>query len=118
MSVKQKSYKVDSYSVEIYGADTKGKRTRWGDKIIKIYSEGLNVGQAVFASEGKKTQEPYYSEGKIYYFAPGSQFNAVLDLLRTFKPVYFAWRPVYDTKEAGDGDAVFYTEETKLNNKA
>lgn len=110
MSMNLKSYVIDGYAVEIFSIDKRGKRTRWGDKMIKLYSGGIHVGQAVFASEGERPPEPYYSEEKIYYFAPSSQYQVVLDLLRNAKPVYFAWRPTNDPKESNDGDAVFYTD--------
>ncbi|MCJ7579781.1 MAG: hypothetical protein MUP98_04510 [Candidatus Aminicenantes bacterium] len=113
MSKNLVSYVIDSYEIEIFSIDKRGKRTRWGDKMITIYSEGKNVGQAVFASEGEKPPEPYYSANKIYYFAQSSQFQVVLDMLRKNKPVYFAWRPVSDPKESSDGDAVFYTDQIK-----
>ena len=110
MSMNLKSYVIDGYAVEIFSIDKRGKRTRWGDKMIKLYSGGIHVGQAVFASEGERPPEPYYSEEKIYYFAPSSQYQVVLDLRRNAKPVYFAWRPTNDPKESNDGDAVFYTD--------
>jgi len=108
-----KSYVIDSYAIEIFSIDKRGKRTRWGDKMITLYSEGIKVGQAVFAVEGEKPPEPYYSEGKIYFFSSCSQYQVVLDLLRNAKPVYFAWRPTNDPKEANDGDAVFYTNQVR-----
>jgi hypothetical protein len=111
MSAQMVAYRVDGYSVELYGADKKGKRTRWGDMIINIYSGGKNVGQAVFTAEGENTQDSYFADGKIYYFAPGSQFPNVLNLLKTSAAVHFAWRPVHDPKESNDGDAVFYTDQ-------
>ncbi len=113
MSMNLKSYVIDAYVIEIFSIDKRGKRTRWGDKMITLYSEGTNVGQAVFASEGERPPEPYYSEEKIYYFAPSSQYQVVLDLLRNIKPLYFAWRPTKDPKETNDGDAVFYTDQIK-----
>ena len=113
MSRNLKSYVIDGYSIEIYSIDKRGKRTRWGDKMITLYSEGINIVQAVFASEVEKPPEPYYSEEKIYYFAPSGQYQVVLDLLRNAKPVYFAWRPAHDPKESTDGDAVFYTDQIK-----
>lgn len=113
MSMNLKSYVIDSYAIEIFSIDKRGKRTRWGDKVITLYSEGKNVGQAVFASEGERPPEPYYTDGKIYYFAPWGQYQIVLDLLKNTKPVYFAWRPTNDPKESNDGDAVFYTDQIK-----
>jgi hypothetical protein len=113
MAENLKSYVIDRYSIEIYSIDKRGKRTRWGDKMIKLYSQGKNVGQALFAAEGENPPEPYYAEEKIYYFAPCSQYQVVLDLLRNVDPVYLAWRPVNDPKEANDGDAVFYTDKIK-----
>ncbi len=115
MPMNLKSYVIDGYVIEIFSIDKRGKRTRWGDKLIKLYSEGKNVGQAVFASEGERPPEPYHSEEKIYYFAPSSQYQVILDLLRNMEanPVYFAWRPTNDPKETNDGDAVFYTDQIK-----
>lgn len=104
------SYKIDTYSVRIFARDSKGRRTRWGDRIILLYSEGKEVAQAVFSKTGKEAPEPYFSEGKIYYFADSDQFSDVLYLLRHEKPIYIAWEPVHDPKEAEDGDAYFYTE--------
>lgn len=103
-------YKIDSYAIKIYASDLRGSRTRWGDKVIHIYSKGKEVAQAVFALEGSKIPEPYFAEGKIYYFAPGSQFELVLNLLKRSDPVYIAWEPVHDPKEPNDGDAYFFTE--------
>jgi hypothetical protein len=110
MSAQKVTYRVDGYSFELYGADRKGKRTRWGDKIIHIYSGGKDVGQAVFTAEGEDTQDSYFADGKIYYFAPGSQFQGVIELLESSTVVHFAWCPVHDPKESNDGDAVFYTD--------
>ena len=104
-----KSFKIDSYSVYLYAKDMKGGRTRWGDKLIHLYSEGKQVAQACFAREGFKAPEPYFSAGKIYYFAQAYQYEAIIDLLRNEKPVYIAWKPVADPKEPQDGDAYFYS---------
>jgi hypothetical protein len=81
------TYRIDAYCVKIYGRDSKGRRTRWGDRMIELY----------------------FSDGKIFYFAESDQFADVLDLLRNEKPVYIAWQPVHDPKEPNDGDAYFYT---------
>ncbi len=113
MAMNLKSYVIDRYAIEIFSIDKRGKRTRWGDKMIKLYSKGKNVGQALFAAEGESPPEPYYAEEKIYYFAPCSQYQVVLDLLRNVNPVYFAWRPINDPKEVNDGDAVFYTDQIR-----
>ncbi|MFB0566064.1 MAG: hypothetical protein ACETWK_10365 [Candidatus Aminicenantaceae bacterium] len=104
-----KSFRIDSYSVYVYAKDMKGGRTRWGDKLIFLYSGGKQVAQAVFAREGFKAPEPYFSGGKIYYFAQAYQYEAVVDLLRNEKFVYIAWKPVADPKEPQDGDAYFYS---------
>ena len=103
------SFKIDSYSVHLYAIDRKGGRTRWGDKAIYLYSGGREIAQAVFAGEGCSPPEPYFSGGKIYYFAQASQYAAVMDLLRNEEPVYIAWKPVSDPKEPCDGDAYFCT---------
>ena len=107
--MKITEYRIDSYTVEIYSSDLKGARTRWGEKIIRMYSEGREVGQAVFAREGAELPEPYLSGGKIFYFAPGPQYADVLDLLRNQRPVFLAWKPISDPQEPDDGDAYFYT---------
>ena len=107
------SYKIDTYSVKIFGNDSKGRRTRWGDRCIHLFSEGKEVAQAVFAKPGQEVPEPYFSEGKIYYFAGSDQFADVLYLLRDDSPVHIAWEPVHDPKEPEDGDAYFYTEKKK-----
>ena len=106
-------YKIDAYSVKIFGNDSKGSRTRWGDRCIYLYSEGKEIAQAVFAKMGQDVPEPYLSEGKIYYFASGDQFHDVLSLLRDENPVFIAWEPVYDPKEPEDGDAFFFMETDK-----
>jgi len=103
-------FKIDAYSIKIFGNDSKGRRTRWGDRSITLFSEGKEVGQAVFAKPGHEAPEPYFSEGKIYYFATADQFADVLYLLRNEMPVFLAWEPVHDPKEPDDGDAFFYTE--------
>jgi hypothetical protein len=104
------SYKIDTYAVKIFSNDSKGRRTRWGDKCIQLFSEGKEIAQAVFAKPGHDVPEPYVKEGKIYYFAESAQFADVLHLLRDEKPVHIAWEPVHDPKEPDDGDAFFYTE--------
>jgi len=104
------NYKIDSYSIQIYASDLKGRRTRWGDKVIQIFSDGKEVAQAVFAIEGSKIPEPYYADGKIFYFASNSQFKSVLSLLRSTDIVYIAWDPIHDPKEPNDGDAYFFTD--------
>jgi hypothetical protein len=111
MAMAITSFKIDSYGVQLYAVDRKGGRTRWGDKKILLYSGGKQVAQAVFAGEGFSPPEPYFSAGKIYYFAQASMYGAVIDLLRKEKTVYIAWKPVSDPKEAQDGDAFFYTGE-------
>ncbi len=105
--VKIISHKIDSYTVKIYASDLKGRRTRWGDKVIHLYSGEKEVAQAVFAIEGSKIPEPYFEDGKIFYFAPSSQFQSVLSLLRNPDPVSIAWEPIHDPKEPNDGDAYF-----------
>jgi hypothetical protein len=107
------SYKIDTYTIKIFARDSKGRRTRWGDRTILLYSGGKEVAQAVFSKPGHEAPEPYFSEGKIYYFADSDQFSDVLDLLRHEKPVSIAWEPVYDPKEAEDGDAYFYAESSE-----
>lgn len=104
------SYKIDAYSVKIFARDSKGRRTRWGDRMILLYSDGKEVAQAVFSKPGREAPEPYFSEGKIYYFADADQFSDVLYLLRHEKPVCIAWESVHDPKEPEDGDAYFYTD--------
>lgn len=111
MAMAITSFKIDSYCVQLYAIDRKGGRTRWGDKTILLYSGGIEVAQAVFAGEGFSPPEPYFSAGKIYYFAQASMYAAVIDLLRNEKTVHIAWRPISDPKEARDGDAFFYTGE-------
>jgi len=103
------SYRIDAYSIKIFGKDSKGRRTRWGDRMIQMYSGGKVIAQAVFARPKHDAPEPYFSEGKIFYFADSDQFSDVLHLLRNEKPVYIAWEPVHDPKEPNDGDAYFYT---------
>lgn len=103
-------YKIDAFEVEIYACDRKGKRTRWGDRVIRIYSDGKEVGQAVFANDESKIPEPYLAEGKVYYFSSWRQYPDVLDLLRNAKPVYIIWKPAHDPKEDLDGDAFFCTD--------
>jgi hypothetical protein len=104
------SFKIDSYTVSLYAIDKKGKRTRWGDRIISLYSGGKNIAQAVFGDIEEKIPEPYFSDGQIHYFARNDQYRDVIDLLRKETPVYIAWKPVHDPKEPHDGDAFFYTE--------
>ncbi len=106
-------YQVDSYVVEIFASDLKGARTRWGEKIIRLFSQGQEVAQAVFAREGAEVPEPYVAGGKIYYFAPGHQYHEVIDLLRHEAVVYIAWKPISDPQEPNDGDAYFYTSRTE-----
>ena len=111
MSMAITSFKIDSYCVQLYAIDRKGVRTRWGDKTILLYSGGREVAQAVFAGEGFSPPEPYFSAGKICYFAQAGMYGPVIDLLRNEKTVHIAWKPVSDPKEARDGDAFFYTGE-------
>lgn len=113
--MKKTSYKIDCYSVQIFASDLKGSRTRWGDKVIHIYSGGKEVAQAVFAIKGSKIPEPYFENGKIFYFAPGSQFESILSLLRSADPIYIAWEPIHDPKELNDADVYFYTDLVKRN---
>lgn len=103
-------FKIDRYSVKIYAKDMKGGRTRWGDKVIELYSEERQVAQAVFAREDFEAPEPYFSGGKIYFFAQSYQYASVIDLLRNGNPVYIVWEPISDPKESNDGDAYFLTE--------
>jgi hypothetical protein len=106
-------YRIDSYGIKIFGNDSKGSRTRWGDRCIYLYSEGIEVAQAVFAKPGHDVPEPYFAEGKIFYFASSDQFPDVINLLRHESPVFIAWKPVHDPKEPEDGDAFFFTETGK-----
>jgi len=110
-------YKIDSYSVYIYAKDRKGGRTRWGEKVIHLYSGERQVGQAVFAREGFDAPEPYFSGGVIYFFAQNYQYEAAINLLRSENLVYIAWKPVSDPKEPQDGDAYFYTESKSQGEK-
>ena len=109
-SMKVIRYKIDNYSIQTFATDRKGKRVRWGDRLIFLYSKGKCVAQATFSCEDKKSPEPFLSGNIIYYFAPGYQYGSVVDLLRNEKPVYIAWKPISDPKEPGDGDAFFHTD--------
>lgn len=113
--MKATSYKIDDFSVEIYAKDTKGGRTRWGDKIVHLFSQGREVAQAVFAQEGSKAPEPYISAGIIFYFADSTQYPTVLDLLRNEEDVYIGWRSIPDPKEPNDVDAFFFTKQKNNN---
>lgn len=104
------SYKIETFGVKIFGNDSKGRRTRWGDRSIHLFSMGKEIAQAVFAKPGHDVPEPYLKDRKIYYFAASDQFSDVLNLLRSEEQVYIAWEPVHDPKEPDDGDAFFYTE--------
>ena len=108
--MKITSHKIDKYTIEIFAHDKKGVRKRWGDRIIYLYSNERLIAQATFACEEEKVPEPYLSGEMIYYFAPSSQYDSVLDLLRNEKTVFIAWKPVSDPKEPRDGDAYFYTD--------
>ena len=104
------SFKVDRFSIQLFAVDNKGLRTRWGDRVIQIYSGGKKVAQAVFGQPGHKVPEPYFEDGVIHYFAYNDQYESVKNLLEGRKTVYIAWNPVHDTKERPDGDAYFYTD--------
>jgi len=108
--MKRHCYKIEHYSIRLYGNDQKGGRTRWGDKVIVLTSNEKVIGQAVFAREGAKSPEAYRSGDKIYFFAPSSQYSVVMELLRRHEPVYLNWEAVNDPKEKDDGDAFFSTE--------
>ena len=108
--MRRLSYKIDSFDIRLYGNDQKGGRTRWGDKVIRLTSKGKEIGQAVFAREGAKSPEAYCSGDKIFFFAPSSQYSAVVELLRRPEPVYLNWESVNDPKEKDDGDAFFSNE--------
>ena len=104
------SFKVDKFSIQLFSVDNKGVRTRWGDRIIHVYSGRKKVAQAVFGQDGEKVPEPYFKDGMIYYFAYYDQYESVKSLLEGKKTVFVAWKPVHDKKEKPDGDAYFYTE--------
>ncbi|MBN1223228.1 MAG: hypothetical protein JXB23_08250 [Candidatus Aminicenantes bacterium] len=106
-------HRIDSFIVEVFAADLKGLRKRWGDKVIKLFSNGKEVGRAVFALDKAKIPEPYFSNGIIYYFASGGQFESVMKLLDSQSPVFIVWESVRDPKEPGDGDAYFCTDLVK-----
>jgi len=107
--MKTVSFPIDDYTIELYAVDRKGKRTRWGNRIIRLCSGGTEVAQAVFSKDEKEIFEPYHEGNQIHYFAPVSQYPAVLDLLRNEKSVHIAWKPILDPKESRDGDAYFVT---------
>ena len=109
------SYKIDEYRLDIYGADRKGKRTRWADKIIYLYAKGSEIGQAVFSVEDEKPSESNVSGGKIYFYASSNVFDPVWKLLSCGVPVYITWEPINDPKEKNDGDAFFHTRKIKIN---
>lgn len=102
-------YKIDKYSIKLFAQDKKGKRKRWGDKVITLFSGGQEIGRAVFAAEGENVPEPYCADDMIYFFAPSTQYQAVKDLLEGDRPVYMIWESVSDPKEPQDGDAYFFT---------
>jgi len=115
--MSETKYSIDSYQIEIFAVDCKGGRTRWGNRKIRLFSKGKEAAQAVFAHEGEKCPEPYFSDGKIFYFASDSQYQAVIDLLRNEHPVFIHWKPVHDPKESQDGDAFFSAENTVRSKK-
>lgn len=106
--MKKVEYKIDKYSIKLFAHDKKGKRRRWGDKVITLFSEGREIGRAVFAAEGERIPEPYFADSLIYFFAPGYQYKAVKNLLEGDGPVYLVWEYVSDPKEPQDGDAYFF----------
>jgi hypothetical protein len=108
--MREIEYKIEGYQVEIYACDLKGGRTRWAQKVIRLFSGGREVGQAVFAREGADVPEPYLSGDKIFYFAEASLYGDVMGLLRGEDPVYIGWRSVQDPREPDDGDAYFRTD--------
>ena len=93
------SYRIDGYAVQLFAVDKKGGRTRWGDRMITLYSSGRNIGQAVFGPSSRGIPEPFMKDGRIHFFADSDQYHAVVDLLRADKPVYIAWKPIHDPKE-------------------
>lgn len=103
-------YKIDRYSIEFFAVDRKGNRRRWGDRVLKLFSDGRLVAQAVFSSQVKDIPEPYMADGKIYYFAHSDQVSELLKMLQTAHAAYIAWKPVHDPREFNDGDAVFIFE--------
>lgn len=112
--MKEIRYRIDSYQVEVYSKDMKGKRTRWADRVIYLFSEDKEVAQAVFAQENEKVPEPFLGEdNKIYFFAPGSRFLEVLEILCLFQSVYIVWQPISDPQEERDGDAYFVAKVKK-----
>jgi hypothetical protein len=100
-------YRIDAYSVEFYAVDKKGSRTRWGDRLLRLFSEGREVGQAVFSEEFSAIPEPFLADGKIHYFAPAGQFGDLLKMLDGRREAFILWRPAHDPKEPDDGDALF-----------
>ena len=103
------SFKIDSYSLQVYANDLRGSLTRWATKVIYMYSGGKNVASAYFAREGFTAPDAVFSGGKIYFHAPGYQYEAVVDILRNEEPAYIAWVPHKDAKEPNDGNAIIYT---------
>ena len=102
------SYKIDSYTIQLYANDLRGSLTRWAAQVIYLYSGGKHIASAFFARAGTNAPDAVFSNGHIYFHAQGEQFEPVVDLLRNEKPVYISWVPFTDSSEPNDGNAYFY----------
>ena len=103
------THKIDSYKIKIFGNDQLGNDTRWGTKIIELYSGTTNVATAYFARRGASAGDSSASSGQIIFIAPEEQYAPVIDLLRNELPVFISWVPHNDSKEPHDGNAFFHS---------
>jgi hypothetical protein len=103
------TYQIDKYCLRIYANDLRGSVTRWGTKVILFYSEGKHVASGYFAREGFTAPDAQFSGGKIYFHAPGYQYQPAVDMLRNEEPVFISWILRSDPGEPNDGIALLYT---------
>jgi hypothetical protein len=79
---------IDSYSAVLYGKDqTSGNLVAF----IHCYYQGRNVMSCEFYEDGTALPENKNEGGRVSLTYHWSNFDAVLDLLRNEKPVFFAF---------------------------
>ncbi|MBL8188522.1 MAG: hypothetical protein JNK38_10970 [Acidobacteria bacterium] len=79
---------IDKYKVVLYGKDaTKGNLAAF----IHCFYNGKNVMTCEFYQEGSALPENRNAGGRVGLTYPWSHFDAVLDVLRNEKPLFFGF---------------------------
>ncbi|MBM2834903.1 MAG: hypothetical protein HW406_2064 [Candidatus Brocadiaceae bacterium] len=103
------THKIDTYILRECPSD-KHDLIIEATKVIDLYSGENHVASAYFTEENFCSPDAIFSEGKIHFYAPVHQYEAVTEQLNMGKSIYVAWTPLSGSNVSGYGEAYFFNE--------